>query len=82
MLALSEAPAPPGTRVVEVPAAAPVFECQFCGQVFATLHMVKSHEGKMHKHTAPTQRLPNPNASYFSSGGLPQCRFCGETFAR
>ena len=80
MLALSEAPAPRGTRVVEVPAAAPVFECQFCGQVFATLHMVKSHEGKMHKHTAPTQQLPN--ASYFSSGGLPQCRFCGETFAR
>ena len=80
MLALSEAPAPRGTRAVEVPAAAPVFACQFCGQVFATLHMVKSHEGKMHKHTAPTQQLPN--ASYFSSGGLPQCRFCGETFAR
>ena len=32
------------------------------------------------KHTAPTQQLPN--VSYFSSGGLPQCRFCGETFAR
>ena len=65
---------------MEVPTAAPVFECQFCGQVFATLHMVKSHEGKVHKHTAPTQQLPN--VSYFSSGGLPQCRFCGETFAR
>ena len=80
MLTLSEAPAPRGTKVMEVPTAAPVFECQFCGQVFATLHMVKSHEGKVHKHTAPTQQLPN--VSYFSSGGLPQCRFCGETFAR
>ena len=59
MLTLSEAPAPRGTRVMEVPTAAPVFECQFCGQVFATLHMVKSHEGKVHKHTAPTQQLPN-----------------------
>eukprot|EP00439_Symbiodinium_sp_Y106_P010278 s13293_g1.t1 len=47
MLTLSEAPAPRGTRVMEVPTAAPVFECQFCGQVFATLHMVKSHEGKV-----------------------------------
>ena len=52
MLTLSEAPAPRGTKVMEVPTAAPVFECQFCGQVFATLHMVKSHEADLERRGA------------------------------
>ena len=80
MISLSEAPAPRGMRLTEVPASAPVFTCQICGQHFATLHQVKNHEGRMHKVTAPTQ---SPlNASYIAKGGMPTCRFCGETFAR
>ena len=80
MISFSEAPAPRGMRLTEVPASAPVFTCQICGQQFATLHQVKNHEGRMHKVTAPTQ---SPlNASYIAKGGMPTCRFCGETFAR
>ena len=80
MISLSEAPAPKGMRLTEVPDSAPVFTCQICGQQFATLHQVKNHEGRMHKVTAPTQ---SPlDASYIAKGGMPTCRFCGETFAR
>ncbi|CAE7357022.1 RTase, partial [Symbiodinium sp. KB8] len=45
MISFSEAPAPRGMRLTEVPASAPVFTCQICGQHFATLHQVKNHEG-------------------------------------
>ena len=80
MVALSEAPAERGCQLLAVPDNAPVFECQFCGQRFATLHMVKSHEGKMHKQHAPKQQLPD--ASHYAVGGVPTCRFCGESFSK
>ena len=80
MMTLCEAPAERGCQLTAVPDNAPVFECQFCGQRFATLHMVKSHEGKMHKQHAPKQQLPD--ASHYAVGGVPTCRFCGESFSK
>ena len=80
MVALSEAPAERGCQLLAVPDNAPVFECQFCGQRFATLHMVKSHEGKMHKQHAPKHQLPD--ASHYAVGGVPTCRFCGDSFSK
>ncbi|OLQ04150.1 hypothetical protein AK812_SmicGene12812 [Symbiodinium microadriaticum] len=80
VISLSEAPIPRDIRPTEVPPGAPVFTCQICGQHFATISQVKSHEGKMHKMVVPMQKPLN--ASYFATGGMPTCRFCGETFAR
>ena len=62
-----------GVVLVQLPDATPQYACQVCGQYFATLHQVKTHEGRFHQEFAPKREMSN-KADY-SIGGLPQCRF-------
>ena len=69
-----------GVVLVQLPDATPQYACQVCGQYFATLHQVKTHEGRFHQEFAPKREMSN-KADY-SIGGLPQCRFCRQSFSR
>ena len=64
----------------ELPTATPQFTCQVCGQAFPTLHQLKTHEGRLHKITAPQRQLGN-KADY-SLDGLPTCRLRRQKFTR
>ena len=78
-----EKPAAPETAACslqEMPQDTPQFACQVCGQVFPTLHQVKTHEGRFHKRFAPKRELGN-KADY-SLDGLPTCKFCRKEFSK
>ena len=75
-----EVAAASGVVLVRLPDETPQYVCQVCGQCFVTLHQVKTHEGRFHQQFAPQREMSN-KADY-SVGGLPQCRFCRQSFSR
>ena len=75
-----EAEATSGAVLVQLPDETPQYACQVCGQYFATLHPVKTHEDRFHQKFAPKREMSN-KADY-SIGGFPQCRFCRQSFSR